>query len=434
MHVRLNEGAPALDVLNTVTGIGDPELAGDALSTRGIALWMTGRDSEALAQLDTAPTSSGGCAWEADLLAVRGMVHLYAGNLPEALSDLDDAVGLSHLWRPSTNQSRIYVMRSTARYHRGDWDGALSDAAAARALATQAEAWSAVWAFGASIDVPANRGQGDIAADHLTAAKAAMATLPYGQVVDWVARHESTIHITRGDHEALLGLLEPLVCEQHFRELASYRSHRWILPAWISTLIEVGRLADAGRALDWYAAMLGRSPGGLGPGRLGWLSGLLAQARGDPDAAREHFRAELADAATVATPFFHGRVLRAAGRLEQAVGRRRPAIQHLTAAYTVFAGLRATPFVQRCRVDLEASGMGSAGDDPHTMTERQEDVAALVSRGYTNKEVARELFMSTKAVEYHLRGIYTKLGITSRHDLRRLRTAAHNPYKRSLTS
>jgi DNA-binding NarL/FixJ family response regulator len=42
----------------------------------------------------------------------------------------------------------------------------------------------------------------------------------------------------------------------------------------------------------------------------------------------------------------------------------------------------------------------------------------LVAKGYSNPEVASELYVSRKAIEYHLRNIYGKLGITSRRELR----------------
>jgi DNA-binding NarL/FixJ family response regulator len=51
-------------------------------------------------------------------------------------------------------------------------------------------------------------------------------------------------------------------------------------------------------------------------------------------------------------------------------------------------------------------------------------VRALVLRGYTHKEVASELFLTARTVEYHLRNIYAKLGIASRQELRRMRNGA----------
>jgi DNA-binding CsgD family transcriptional regulator len=52
------------------------------------------------------------------------------------------------------------------------------------------------------------------------------------------------------------------------------------------------------------------------------------------------------------------------------------------------------------------------------LTEREADVAALVSKGLTNAEVAAELYVSVNTVEYHLRNVFAKLGIRSRRELR----------------
>jgi DNA-binding CsgD family transcriptional regulator len=54
------------------------------------------------------------------------------------------------------------------------------------------------------------------------------------------------------------------------------------------------------------------------------------------------------------------------------------------------------------------------------LTPRERDVAHLVGRGMTNREVGAELFVSAKTVEYHLGRIFAKLDITSRRQLRDL--------------
>ena len=46
------------------------------------------------------------------------------------------------------------------------------------------------------------------------------------------------------------------------------------------------------------------------------------------------------------------------------------------------------------------------------------DVVALVRKGMINKEITAEMYVSEKAVEYHLRNVYGKLGISSRRELR----------------
>lgn len=76
--------------------------------------------------------------------------------------------------------------------------------------------------------------------------------------------------------------------------------------------------------------------------------------------------------------------------------------------------------MERCRVDLETCGVVSPTLPSTTLTPRERDVAALVRRGYTNKEVATELFLTAKTVEFHLRNIDAKLGLTGRQQLRRL--------------
>lgn len=54
------------------------------------------------------------------------------------------------------------------------------------------------------------------------------------------------------------------------------------------------------------------------------------------------------------------------------------------------------------------------------MTAREHDVATLVGRGWTNPEIAAELFVSRKTVEYHLRNVYIKLDLGGRRELRDL--------------
>ena len=62
----------------------------------------------------------------------------------------------------------------------------------------------------------------------------------------------------------------------------------------------------------------------------------------------------------------------------------------------------------------------AAPDSPATLlglSRAELAVARLVATGLTNKEVASELYVSVKTVEYHLRNTYMKLDITSRRAL-----------------
>jgi DNA-binding CsgD family transcriptional regulator len=427
LEVRLGDGAAALALLcrtaDTADGDRDPEIATDIRTTTGLALWHTGDFDRALAQLATLERRRASTPWEADLVAVRGMFTLFKGHVADALNDLDEAVGLMHIWRPSTNQSRIFFLRSMARFHVGDWDGAAVDAAAARALAEgPALLWSAALALSVSVDVPANRGQWDVAEDYL--ARAEM-TSPLGhQLSDVVVSHRIGLALAKRDYHEVLRVLDPLWSDAYLERISRNRTLRSVMQARVTACIAAGRLEDAERDLDRYEELSAQWPGGEIPLALGWLRGLLAEAWGKPRAAQVYYASDLGDPALSGYPFQLAQLLLASGRLERAMGNRREAVDRLTRARAIFAGLRATPFLERCTDELVACGLRSPITDPLALTAREEDVVALVMRGYTNAAIATELFLTAKTVEWHLRNVYAKLGVSNRHELRRRRSEA----------
>ena len=109
------------------------------------------------------------------------------------------------------------------------------------------------------------------------------------------------------------------------------------------------------------------------------------------------------------------------GRALLAQGRRRPALDELHAAHDLLAAVGAEPFLQRVEADLADAGIPAAPEgsrSPLDLTERERDAVALAAKGLTNQEVAAELYVGDKTVEYHLRNVYAKLGVTSRRQLR----------------
>jgi DNA-binding NarL/FixJ family response regulator len=51
------------------------------------------------------------------------------------------------------------------------------------------------------------------------------------------------------------------------------------------------------------------------------------------------------------------------------------------------------------------------------LTTQEQHIARLARNGRTNSEIGTELFLSFRTVEWHLRKVYTKLGIASRREL-----------------
>jgi DNA-binding CsgD family transcriptional regulator len=146
-------------------------------------------------------------------------------------------------------------------------------------------------------------------------------------------------------------------------------------------------------------------PGHPGPGRRAALPGRAGGGRSG-ELVWELARTEL----------LYGEWLRRARRRADARG-------HLRAALEAFERLGAVPWAERTRVELRASGETARRRDPSTLsqlTPQERQVARLANQGLTNQQIADRLFLSRHTVGYHLHKIYTKLGITSRADLRRL--------------
>ena len=100
--------------------------------------------------------------------------------------------------------------------------------------------------------------------------------------------------------------------------------------------------------------------------------------------------------------------------------RRTDARVPLREALDTFETLGAAFWADRAREELRASGeTARRGADAATdqLTPAEAQVAAQVRQGLSNKEVAARLFVSPRTVDFHLRNIYTKLGITSRTEL-----------------
>ena len=102
-------------------------------------------------------------------------------------------------------------------------------------------------------------------------------------------------------------------------------------------------------------------------------------------------------------------------------GRRVDARKQLRTAHHLFDAIGMEAFAERARRELLATGekarKRSAGMRDE-LTPQEEQIAGLARDGLSNPEIGAQLFVSARTIEWHLRNVFAKLGITSRRQLR----------------
>ncbi|MGW5237518.1 helix-turn-helix transcriptional regulator [Monashia sp. NPDC004114] len=100
--------------------------------------------------------------------------------------------------------------------------------------------------------------------------------------------------------------------------------------------------------------------------------------------------------------------------------RRLDARHQLRTAHEMFVSMGAEAFAERARRELVATGervRQRAPDQRSGLSAQEEHIARLARDGRTNSEIGSELFLSARTVEWHLRKVFIKLGISSRREL-----------------
>jgi DNA-binding CsgD family transcriptional regulator len=214
-----------------------------------------------------------------------------------------------------------------------------------------------------------------------------------------------------GELELALGRPEEALAR--FSEL----SHHLVRVAAAPSLVEAAARAGQSDVASAASAALEAWIDADAPPRLHALLERCRALCSEGDEAIAHFDEALRLRADARTRLLYGEFLRRARR-------RREARAQLQSALDAFERLDAGAWAERARAELRGSGIVVQRGDrslAEQLTPQELQVARLVAAGATNKHVAAQLYLSPRTIDFHLRNVYAKLGITSRFQLVALR-------------
>ena len=122
----------------------------------------------------------------------------------------------------------------------------------------------------------------------------------------------------------------------------------------------------------------------------------------------------------------HARAILNYGEWLRREHRRVDARAQLKAAHAAFESMGAHGFAERARRELLATGetvRKRSIDTRDELTPQEAQIARLAAERMTNPEIAAQLYLSHRTVEYHLRKVFAKLDISSRRELARVLAA-----------
>jgi DNA-binding NarL/FixJ family response regulator len=405
---------------------GDRSVHNRALGVLALALVSGYRAKEALALLEHLPDLAGNVAAEdLDALILRGIAHLWAGYPELAYRDLSHAAQRLRGGSSARYAGLCLTYLAGAEYLLGAWDDALTHAELSVSLVRDAgyAMWSAVAHHYAAL-VPAARGDFSAAADHIEEAHAAEAAL--GRAWAGATTAEAVLAMARG---------APRDALQAVTRVREQWKANWFGPAglldWryleVEALLALGDTHQAAQRLSELAQLHGDGASPLVRTGLARLRALVAAGCGDHDRAAEAFADAWQHAIGLKAPLVLARLEMDEARFLRQRGERDRALAQLRSAARRLEALDARPYARLCNQELARCEAPPPAEQPRHelgLTPAELAVARSVAGGRTNKEAARELYVSVKTIEFHLSHIYMKLDVRSRFELIRLLGAA----------
>src|SRR5215471_1775126 len=192
----------------------------------------------------------------------------------------------------------------------------------------------------------------------------------------------------------------------------------WALPEVIEAASRTGQTRVA-------AAALGRLAAATSVGRTDWGPGIYARSRAllsDGEDAETAYREAIGRLGRTPLRPELARAHLLYGEWLRRKGRRVDARAQLRTAHGMFAAIGMAAFAERARRELAATGATARQrtvEAHDTLTPQEAQIAQLARAGMSSPEIAAQLFLSPRTVEWHLSKVFTKLDITSRQQLQR---------------
>jgi DNA-binding CsgD family transcriptional regulator len=192
----------------------------------------------------------------------------------------------------------------------------------------------------------------------------------------------------------------------------------WALPELVEAAVRSGQTGVAVDALERLAARTGAAGTDFARGVEVRSRALVAEGA----AADSAYRQAIDVLGKTSMRMFLARAQLVYGEWLRRENRRTDAREQLRAAHELFDRVGAHGFAERAGRELLATGetvRKRVDETRGDLTPQETQIALLAGEGFTNPEIGAQLFLSPRTVEWHLRKVFMKLGVTSRRQLRR---------------
>lgn len=420
VHARIALGRPTEHLVPLVeeadrSGAFDPALAthyGQAVGQLALRSGFPGVWTTSIAAVPTSPSST---PPELDAsLQWRGVLYAYSADATRSVADLAEVTSRIVRGRSSqTVEGGCYPLLALARWQRGDWMRAAIDIDLAFVTAVGSPHPLAL-AIRPIITVTS--GDADKTAAELAAAEDMLRAMPWLETIEIFAAALVIAAHASGDRREQKGVLERL--RTAFGPILTAPEGHFPAFPLAHLIIAAGWAGDEALAREYLLqlAHLPYRPTWLTWGEP-WLEALVSESAGDSVAATRQIDLAVAGL-DGALPLYGAHVLADASRIYAAARRQADSTKVTERAVAMYRRLGAVPYIERVSTPIMSdTATEPPRDDLAALSEREQAVAILVAEGLSYAQVARELFVSTSTVSFHLSNIYAKTGVKSRHEL-----------------